>query len=242
MRHSGPGSRTSRPAGREAARSATPETTPTIRPIHRTPGQGSRISSSGIPTSASRYVPPGWYYQRFKNEWAYFNDDWKATPNLTINLGVRYEINWPTTEKYLRFANFSPTARTGKGAIVVPDQASVSRPTYRVRFRFRIRFTSSTRFSRRMPVSMRNTCAMSATTTLRHARLAYRLTSETVIRAGLRLVLGAARRKSRKRVRIGPVPDSRVGNPKRFRSSPRKTMQNFLPRVRVSASLRPAGA
>jgi hypothetical protein len=82
----------------------------------------------GIPTSASRYVPPGWYYQRFKNQWAYFNDDWKATPNLTVNLGVRYEINWPTTEKYLRFASFSPTARNGRGAIVVPNEESVSPP------------------------------------------------------------------------------------------------------------------
>ena len=33
----------------------------------------------GIPKSASRYVPPGWYYQRIKNKWAFFNDDWKAT-------------------------------------------------------------------------------------------------------------------------------------------------------------------
>lgn len=82
----------------------------------------------GVPYSASRYVPPGWYYQRFKNEWAFFNDDWKATQNLTVNLGVRYEINWPTTEKYLRFASFSPTARNGRGAIVVPNQASVSPP------------------------------------------------------------------------------------------------------------------
>jgi outer membrane receptor protein involved in Fe transport len=81
-----------------------------------------------IPTSASRYVPPGWYYQRFKNNWLYFNDDWKATPKLTVNLGVRYEINWPTTEKYLRFASFSPTARGGRGAIVVPNETSVSPP------------------------------------------------------------------------------------------------------------------
>jgi Carboxypeptidase regulatory-like domain/TonB dependent receptor len=91
-------------------------------------GQGLADFLLGIPNSASRYVPPGWYYQRFKNEWAFFNDDWKPTQNLTVNLGVRYEINWPTTEKYLRFANFSPTARNGLGAIVVPNQASVSAP------------------------------------------------------------------------------------------------------------------
>jgi hypothetical protein len=82
----------------------------------------------GIPTSGGRYVPPGWYYQRIRNEWAYFNDDWKITPRLTVNLGVRYEINWPTTEKYRRFASFYPPGRNGKGAILVPDQQSVSPP------------------------------------------------------------------------------------------------------------------
>ena len=81
-----------------------------------------------IPTSGGRYVPPGWYYQRLRNNWAYFNDDWKASPNLTVNLGVRYEINWPTTEKYLRFASFYPSARNGRGAILVPNQESVSPP------------------------------------------------------------------------------------------------------------------
>lgn len=91
-------------------------------------GQGLADFMLGIPASASRYVPPGWYYQRFKNEWAFFNDDWKVSQNLTINLGVRYEINWPTTEKYLRFASFDPNARNGRGAILVPNQASVSPP------------------------------------------------------------------------------------------------------------------
>jgi hypothetical protein len=82
----------------------------------------------GIPTSGGRYVPPGWYYQRLRNNWAYFNDDWRATSRLTLNLGVRYEINWPTTEKFLQFASFSANARNGRGAIVVPNEKSVSPP------------------------------------------------------------------------------------------------------------------
>jgi hypothetical protein len=82
----------------------------------------------GIPTSASRYVPPGWYYQRNQNNWAYFNDDWQATSHLTINLGMRYEINWPTTEKDYQFASFSPTARNGRGAILVANPQAVSEP------------------------------------------------------------------------------------------------------------------
>lgn len=82
----------------------------------------------GVPNSGGRYVPPGWYYQRIKDEWAYVNDDWKATNKLTVTLGVRYEINWPTTEKNGQFATFDPSARGGQGAIVVPSQASVSPP------------------------------------------------------------------------------------------------------------------
>lgn len=81
-----------------------------------------------IPTSASRYVPPGWYHQRNKNNWAYLNDDWQVKPHLTLNLGLRYEINWPTTEKDYQFASFSPTARNGRGAILVANEKAVSAP------------------------------------------------------------------------------------------------------------------
>jgi hypothetical protein len=82
----------------------------------------------GTPASGSRYIPPGWFYQRIRSQWAYFNDDWKVTSKLTVNLGVRYEINWPTTEKNGQFATFDTSARNGRGAIVVPDQKSVSPP------------------------------------------------------------------------------------------------------------------
>jgi hypothetical protein len=83
----------------------------------------------GIPFEAARYAPIGWFYERMKNNWAYFNDDWKATPKLTLNLGIRYEINLPMTEKYGHFATFDPTARNGQGAIVVPDPQAVASPS-----------------------------------------------------------------------------------------------------------------
>jgi Carboxypeptidase regulatory-like domain/TonB dependent receptor len=84
----------------------------------------------GVPASGGRYIPPGFFYERMKNQWAYFNDSWKATKNLTVTLGVRYEINWPGTEKNLQLASFSPQARGGQGAIVVPNLRSVSAPYY----------------------------------------------------------------------------------------------------------------
>ena len=94
-----------------------------------TTGAGIADFFLGIPYSASRYVPPGWYYQRLRNNWAYFNDEWKATSKLSLTWGVRYEINWPTTEKYGHFASFFPGARNGRGAIVVPNQQAVAIPS-----------------------------------------------------------------------------------------------------------------
>jgi hypothetical protein len=41
---------------------------------------------------------------------AYAEDDWRVTPSLTINLGVRYDLFTPITEAHGRYANFdSPT-------------------------------------------------------------------------------------------------------------------------------------
>ena len=37
---------------------------------------------------------------------AYAEDDWRVTPNLTINLGVRYDLFTPITEAHGRYANF----------------------------------------------------------------------------------------------------------------------------------------
>ena len=54
----------------------------------------------------------------------YFQDDWKVTPTLTMNLGVRYSNETPFTTKYGLMSNFDPAATdalTGRtGAIVHP--------------------------------------------------------------------------------------------------------------------------
>jgi hypothetical protein len=39
---------------------------------------------------------------------AYFQDDWKVSPKLTVNLGVRYDVDTPRTERYNRLAYFDP--------------------------------------------------------------------------------------------------------------------------------------
>ncbi len=41
---------------------------------------------------------------------AYIQDDWKALNHLTINLGLRYDLDIPRTERYNRMETFDPSA------------------------------------------------------------------------------------------------------------------------------------
>jgi len=42
----------------------------------------------------------------------YFQDDWRMTPKLTLNLGLRYEFATPVWERDNHYANFDPTTNT----------------------------------------------------------------------------------------------------------------------------------
>jgi hypothetical protein len=55
--------------------------------------------------SQSNEQPSG----RFHNRWleAYFQDDWKVNPKLTINYGVRYSYYWPTYMEGDQVTNFN---------------------------------------------------------------------------------------------------------------------------------------
>ncbi len=49
---------------------------------------------------------PGNRYRYFAS---YFQDDWKATPKLTINYGLRYDIFFPRRERFNDMSGFDPT-------------------------------------------------------------------------------------------------------------------------------------
>ncbi len=50
-------------------------------------------------------IDPGW---RYFYPAMFANDDFKLTPRLTLNLGLRYEIPYPRTEEQDRFRGFDP--------------------------------------------------------------------------------------------------------------------------------------
>ena len=48
------------------------------------------------------------YYQTWEPSF-YFQDDWRVRQNLTLNLGIRYDVFTPFTEKFNHISNFDPS-------------------------------------------------------------------------------------------------------------------------------------
>ena len=76
----------------------------------------------GYPSGSSRVVPAPMYEGVNKNFNAFFQDDWRVSRRLTLNLGVRYDFNGPYHERNGRYYNFDSST----GRIVVPNQQSLS--------------------------------------------------------------------------------------------------------------------
>lgn len=80
----------------------------------------------GYPSQVQRNPIAQNYYQRFWGLAPYFQDDWKITPRLTLNLGLRWEFDTPVTHLNDSVSNFDAT--TGK--IFVPCHDGYSCQTW----------------------------------------------------------------------------------------------------------------
>ena len=78
----------------------------------------------GLPQSASIRYGESTYLQQ--NVWsAYAMDEWKVGPNLTLDLGARYEVFLPLDEKYGRMANLAIAPGFTSAAVVTPASPGV---------------------------------------------------------------------------------------------------------------------
>jgi len=81
---------------------------------------GNSIASLLLGTGTSGSVIRNWKNvasQSFYHAW-YIQDDWRVTRKLTLNLGLRYEIDFPRTERYNRMNWFDPFARSPLAGVV----------------------------------------------------------------------------------------------------------------------------
>jgi Carboxypeptidase regulatory-like domain/TonB dependent receptor len=64
------------------------------------------------PGFVGRGDPGGPYFQSSKEIAFFVQDDWKVNPDLTLNLGLRYDIFTAPTERFDRQSNLDPVTRT----------------------------------------------------------------------------------------------------------------------------------
>jgi hypothetical protein len=80
----------------------------------------------GLPSNIGTGTSGGTWGQRGNIFAGYFQDDWRFSSNLTLNLGLRYEIHTPWVEVHDRETNFGLIS----GAILQPGQNGNSRALY----------------------------------------------------------------------------------------------------------------
>jgi hypothetical protein len=83
----------------------------------------------GLPSRSERSPGEPFHNAMTFSSGYYFQDDWKVNPNLTLNLGLRYELNLPVVEKVNKLASFDPATSTirvagGRESLPVIDMST----------------------------------------------------------------------------------------------------------------------
>jgi Carboxypeptidase regulatory-like domain/TonB dependent receptor len=134
----------------------------------------------GYPHDASLHIVPA-VADKSKETAFYVQDDWKVTPRLTVNIGLRYEWSTPYTERYNRLQFNDFTGDTGISIPVARD-ASGQFPQFGQIGEIRGVSTFPTSGHRNSPVDRNNWAP--------RLGFAYQLTSNTVVRAGAGVFYG----------------------------------------------------
>ena len=88
-------------------------------PLNGTGNDFADFLLGSVQQSTIRFGAPD-SYMRQTNYGAFVQDEWRAAPNLTLNLGLRYDDWEPFTEKYGRMANLDLSPGFTAAAVVVP--------------------------------------------------------------------------------------------------------------------------
>src|SRR5205807_847811 len=83
----------------------------------------------GMPRQADRNLGTPFHNSMTFSSGYYFQDDWKISPKLTLNLGLRYDFDLPEVERVNKIASFDPTRGTIKVAGGLEYYIDNSNPT-----------------------------------------------------------------------------------------------------------------
>ena len=88
-------------------------------------GHGFADLALGLPDFLSNQFNRGYFYFQQKEMGLYLNDNWKVTPRLTLNLGLRWD-NWtPYKEKFNRLVAIDPDHVADRFQVVTPGNIDI---------------------------------------------------------------------------------------------------------------------